>query len=86
MTSCCLVNIPPKELHEARLIRNAEQRPPSLREGISWGSDSARGRRAVWESGKLKEPIRNETLLLAIISGLIAWSLAMALKTVITGW
>jgi hypothetical protein len=42
-------------------------------------------RHAVWEREKLKNPLRNETFMLAIFSGMLAWVLTLALKAAISG-
>jgi hypothetical protein len=34
----------------------------------------------------MKEPVRNETLLLATLAGALAWVLTVTLKAAITGW
>jgi hypothetical protein len=39
----------------------------------------------VWGREKLKNPLRNETLMLAVVSGLLAYVLTLALKVAISG-
>jgi len=39
----------------------------------------------VWGREKLKNPMRNETLMLAVVSGMLAGLLTLALKSAFTG-
>ena len=48
---------------------------------VQFGKPKTRGLGA----RKLKNPLRNETLMLAIASGLLAWLLTVALKAAISG-
>ena len=49
--------------------------------GIKFGKPKTRGLGAE----RLKNPIRNETLMLAIVSGVLAYVLTLALKMAISG-
>jgi len=50
-------------------------------------SASALERRSlsVWARGKMKNPLRNETLMLAFVSGILAYVLTLALRAAISG-
>jgi hypothetical protein len=49
--------------------------------GIRLGKRTTRA----WEREELKNPLRNETLVLAALSGMLAWVLTLALKAAFTG-